>query len=232
MAIIAEFVIPPEALPGGETLAALSSATVRLERIIPADGDLRPIFWVSGVDPDRFVDHARSETGIGDLHELTRLDHDVLYMAVWTPEQPVVEGIKTLRATILDAVGTADRWVFQVRAEERSRLQEFMDIFTDNGIPVELRRISSLGDDATEGSALTPKQRQTLLAAYEMGYYDRPRSAQQDTIGSRFGISGRAVSNRLRRGTRNLIESTLVDPAGSRIVDRPERPDSDRGRDA
>lgn len=219
MSIIAEFVIPTEAVPGGQTLAALPAATIRLERLIPTDGELHPIFWVTGVEGDRFVDVARNEDGITDIQELVCLDRAVLYMVVWVPEMPVVEGIKTLRATILDAVGTADRWVFQVRAEERARLQEFLDVFAEQGIPVELKRLSSITEDESREAEQTPKQRLTLVAAYELGYYENPKEVSQAEIGDRFDVSGRAVSKRLRRGTKNLIRSTLVDPAGPRGED-------------
>lgn len=216
MGILAEFVIPTEAVPGGETLAALPAATIRLERLIPTDGELRPIFWVTGVEGDRFVDVARNEDGITDVQELVRLERGVLYMAVWEPETPVVEGIKTLRATILDAEGTADSWVFQIRAENRDRLQEFLDVFAEQGIPVELKRLSSISEDDGSDTELTPKQRQTLVAAFEMGYFENPKGVSQAEIGDRFGVSGRAVSKRLRRGTKNLIRSTLVESDGLR----------------
>ena len=132
-------------------------------------------------------------------------------MATWTPEMPVIEGIKTLRAEILDAEGTADEWIFQVIAEERQRLQEFQQIFADVGIPVGLQRISSLPDEKDDEHLLTPEERQTLVVAYEMGYYDEPRQATQEDIGDQFGITGRAVSKRLRKGTRKLITTSFID---------------------
>lgn len=209
MSIIAEFVIPTGAVPGGETLDALPGATVRLERVIPSDGELRPIFWVTGVDGERFVEMAQDEDGITDLQELVRLERSTLFMAVWTAEVPVVDGIKTLRASILDAVGTADRWVFQIRADDRDRVREFLDVFSEQGIQVELKRLSSISKDDVSDGELTPKQRKTLIAALEMGYFETPTEVSQEEIGERFGVSGRAVSKRLRRGTKNLIRTTL-----------------------
>lgn len=214
MSIVAEFVIPAEAVPGGRTLTALPTATVRLERVIPSDEAIHPIFWVTGVESDPFLDQLQHEAGITDVEELVQFDNAVLYRATWTADVPVIESIKTLRATILNAEGTTDEWVFQVIAEERKRLQEFQKIFADEGIPVELQRISSFSDVKNGDHQLTPEQRQTLIMAYEMGYYDQPRQVTQDDIGDQFGITGRAVSNRLRRGTRDLIYTSLIDPTG------------------
>jgi predicted DNA binding protein len=49
-----------------------------------------------------------------------------------------------------------------------------------------------------------------LLAAYKAGYYDDQRRVSQRDLAETFDISPRAVSKRLRRGTRNLISATLV----------------------
>lgn len=212
MTVVAEFVIPTEAVPGGRTLIALPSATIRLERIIPSDEAVHPIFWMTGSEGDRFLDHLEDEAGITDVQDLVRLDDAILYRAAWTPKMPVIEGIKTLRATILKAEGTTDEWVFQVIAEERQRLREFQQIFTEQGIPVELKRISNFSDEEACNHQLTPEQRQTLIAAYEKGYFDQPRQVTQEDIGDQFGITGRAVSKRLCKGTKNLIQTTLISP--------------------
>ena len=212
MSIVAEFVIPTEAVPGGQTLTALPNATIRLERIIPSDDAVHPIFWMTGVTRDSFLDRVRSEEGITDVQELVQLESAVLYRAKWEPDIPVIKGIKTLGATILNAVGSAEEWVFQVIAEERQRLQAFQQIFADQGIPVELLRISSFTGDGDGDHRMTPEQREALVVAYEMGYYDEPKKVTQTDLGDQFEITGRAVSRRLRRGTKNLIASSLIDP--------------------
>ena len=46
--------------------------------------------------------------------------------------------------------------------------------------------------------------------AYRAGYFEQPRETTQDELGECFGISHRAVPDRLRRGIRNLIAQTLL----------------------
>jgi predicted DNA binding protein len=46
-----------------------------------------------------------------------------------------------------------------------------------------------------------------------MGYFEIPREASTSDIGDRLGISAQAVSERLRRGHRKLVTST-VEPDG------------------
>ncbi|MFC7019992.1 MULTISPECIES: helix-turn-helix domain-containing protein [Haloarcula] len=71
----------------------------------------------------------------------------------------------------------------------------------------ELHELSSGTDPAT--SELTAPQREALLLAYEMGYFDEPRAATLEDIAARLDISRQAVANRLRRGHRALIRKML-----------------------
>lgn len=211
MAIVAEFTIPPDAIPGGSTLESLPDVRIELERVVPTDDAVLPYFWVFGARSEEFLEHARDEPGIVDLRTLTELPNGALFEAEWRPDEAVIEGIKQLRATIMDARATADGWEFQVRAAGRERLLGFQRVFTDQGIPVELDRIYNLAEVAETKRPLTADQQETLVVAYREGYFDEPRRATQADLAQRFDVSRRAVSNRLRRGTRNLVAATLVD---------------------
>lgn len=213
MSIVAEFNIPSEAVPGGATLTELTDATIQLERIVPSTDEVLPFFWVFGADPARFREVAQTEPEIADVTVLAETAHGALFRAEWTPEAEIINGIKTLQATIIEAEGTADGWWFQVRAEDRERLADFQGIFADQGISIEVRRIYNFAEVAETERPLTPEQREMLVTAYERGYYDQPRRATQEELGDEFGITGRAVSNRLRRGTRNLIATHLLESA-------------------
>lgn len=217
MAVVAEFTIPPEALPGGSTLEELSGLTIELERIVPTTDTAFPFFWVLGDEVDEFLEHASDHPELESLEVLARVQGAALFRATWRPDAAVIEGIKTLRATIMDATGTAEQWRFQVRAESRERLDEFQRVFTDQDIPVQLERIYSFSEVARTERPLTDEQRETLLAAYREGYFDQPRGITQEGLAERFDISARAVSNRLRRGTRNLVASTIVGAASNDV---------------
>lgn len=213
MSIVAEFSLPPAAIPGGQTLEDLPDATIQLERLVPTGDAALPFFWVFDADPSCFLDGLRGESSVADVEVLAEVELSALFRVAWTPGVDVVEGIREMDATILDATGTSDGWTFQVRARNRECLGVFRQLFTGRGIDVEIRRIYSFAELMEGDRLLTPEQRKTLLLAYQRGYFDEPRQVTQAELGEQFGISGRAVSNRLRRGTRNLITSTLLDPA-------------------
>ncbi|MFC4990077.1 MULTISPECIES: helix-turn-helix domain-containing protein [Saliphagus] len=55
------------------------------------------------------------------------------------------------------------------------------------------------------GSSLTDRQREVLTAAYELGYYERPRRASQEAIAAELGLAPSTVGEHLRKGERRLI---------------------------
>lgn len=211
MSIIAEFSIPPEALPGGDLLTKMSNTTLELERIVPTEENALPFFWVWGENVTTFVTNVQNDPEIANITILDRVEHGALVRAKWTPEADLIHAIKALRATILEARATADEWRFRIRAEHPEGITTFREIFTAHDVPVTLDRLYDLSElvDGHRG-VVTDEQRETLLAAYEQGYYEQPREIDQQELGEQFDITSRAVSDRLRRGTANLIEGVLV----------------------
>lgn len=51
---------------------------------------------------------------------------------------------------------------------------------------------------------------ETLVTAYERGFFEAPRETSIDELSEALGVSSSAVSGRLRRATRNLVEHTLI----------------------
>ena len=57
---------------------------------------------------------------------------------------------------------------------------------------------------------LTEQQYDTLTRAVEQGYYDVPREMNAKELADELDISHQALSERFRRGTKNLVNSTLL----------------------
>lgn len=51
-----------------------------------------------------------------------------------------------------------------------------------------------------------------LIRGVEAGYYSIPRQGSTNGLAAEFGISDQAMTERLRRGIRNLVTSTLLLP--------------------
>lgn len=215
MSYVAEFTIPPEAFPFGKTLVEMPDVEIRVDQIIPTDESALPFFWVHGCEPDEFMAYAEEEPEVEDTQLLEQVEHVALFRAEWRPNAEVIEGLKDIDLTIVEAIGTTDHWRFEVRTESQDTFTAFRETFEAQGIPITLERLYSL-DELLEGNyrSLSPKQRETLLTAQQRGYFKKPRQINQDELAEQFDISRRAVSERLRRGINNLISETLRPSGG------------------
>lgn len=215
MSLIAEFTIPPATLPFGETLVENPEMRIEVERIVPTNESALPFFWVWGSEPERFMDHAEREPDVRDTRLLELVDRGGLFRAEWSPDAAIISGLKEVDSTIVESEGSAERWRFEVRSQHRRGLGELQRVFTEQGIPIALAGLYDLSEVVEQGHrSLTSEQRDALIAAYHEGYFDTPRDITQAELGERFGISHRAVSERLRRGMRNMIAASLL-PAGN-----------------
>lgn len=113
-------------------------------------------------------------------------------------------------ATVLSARGGDERWSFRVRTTDRGDLDHLRRAAADAGIDLRVDGVERPAAATTVQSALTACQHRTLVGAYEGGYYDTPRQSTLADFAEEFDVSPRAVSQRLRRGVGNLVESTLV----------------------
>lgn len=57
---------------------------------------------------------------------------------------------------------------------------------------------------------LTEPQRDTIVTAYKAGYFEIPREVSLVDFAEQQGLSHQALSERVRRGLRNLVDSTLI----------------------
>ncbi|WP_439028335.1 helix-turn-helix domain-containing protein [Haloarchaeobius sp. DT45] len=211
MATIAEFTFEPQTLPFGVIFESFPDVTVELERVVPTRGVLVPYFWVHDMSSEDVQQLVGNGLAIPNVELVDTVDGEALLRAEWDPEsrRGVLNGIFESDLSLLSAVGTADGWVLQVRAEDHETITGFQNYLTDEGIPVNLAGVHSLEAAGIRGDTLTETQREALRLAYERGYYASPREVTLEDIAAELGISRQALASRLRRGTNRLIEMTL-----------------------
>lgn len=157
------------------------------------------------------MEEAENEENVAAVELLDHVPGGALFRARWSPDGALIRGVKELIATIIEAVGTAEHWRFEVRTQEQVAFREFQEVFHEHGIDVELERLYDLAELVKGDSrSLTPLQRDTLLTAYREGYFEKPRGTTQEELSERYDVSSRALSDRLRRGTRNLVGMSLL----------------------
>lgn len=169
------------------TAVALSQARGDADRLrdVLAETDevIRYDVSEAGDDLETYV-HFRPTGPARGMLELTR-EYELV---VDTPIRYGVDG--SVRVSIIGADEVVQRAIDDVPDGVRLELEQLSDY------DPELRELSSL---------LTPRQREILDAAVELGYYEVPRSATHEDVAERLDLSTTTVGEHLRK-----IESRLL----------------------
>lgn len=212
MATIVEFTIPADDFPLGRIFERLPDATIELERVVPTDNNILPYFWVRNGDINHTHDTLADDRAFESVTVIDDLGHEGLFRAKW---DPTVEGVLTAilqsDLTLLSAIGTQNNWTFEFRAETTDQISTFQQYCTDHDITTSLIRLQSLAEMETSTEYnLTENQQEALLLAFTEGYYDNPRTTDLETLSDQLKISRAAFADRLHRGIRNVLGSTIA----------------------
>lgn len=211
MSLFGELHVQPDAFALHETVRSLPDVTVEIERVVASGRMLTPYFWVSGVDRETFEQAASDDPSVRDLRDLDDFQDATLYRGEWTENVATLTYIYTeIGATILEATGTNNEWQLRMRFDDQSQLAEFRDYCHDNDIPFELVRLYEI-ENAQSGAkfGLTPTQDEALTTAWEMGYFDSPRTASMRDVAAKLDITQQALSSLLRRALYTLVANSL-----------------------
>ncbi len=211
MNVTAEYAFPPDALPLGEGIEVPPGTRVELERVVPTAQGSLPYVWVEGADTDGFVASLRGGAAVESVDVLDRHDSVVLLRVRWTGAESVVGWFAATDAALLDLSGDTEEWLLRFRGGY-DVVEAFDAYCRERGVPFELRRLYEPSDGAAVlGPRVTATQRETLRLAYGGGYYEEPRETTLAELATELGVGERAVSRRLRRGTRSLLATEFGD---------------------
>ena len=184
---------------------------VELVRVVPTGEGVIPYLIYTGDNPEGFEDRLPTVNGVTEVTNLTALPDGVLLGVEWdTADSALLRALAEADVSILK--GTHDEtglWL-QVIAPDRQTVSTFQRTCLDEGMDMELQRVSDFVDAEREPAGrLTEDQYSALKLAMDEGYYDTPRRTDLTEIGDALDISRQAAGNRLRRGTRNLLAAVL-----------------------
>lgn len=210
--VIAEFTFQHQDLPLMSTLEA-TGVRLDLEQAVAEDPERPVLFvWASGGDLDEFEAAAAADDSVDDVTQVEDLDGRRLYRIQVSErtEKPLYPVDDRMEASRLDVTSTADGVAARLRFPDRETLSAFQPRVEARGIDVTLRGVYSEADPVlTDEFGLSSKQRQALLTAVELGYYDVPRAAPLSDVAAELGVSTQAASERLRRGINTFVRNAL-----------------------
>lgn len=214
MTVITRVHLPASDFALRETCERFPEVRFEIERIVAHDEDhVFPYVWVVGDGADLSeVDDALHEDGsVADVDLVTDLDDRRLYRMNWVANiHFVAQVLVTEDGTILNARGEAREWTLRIIFPDRDALDRTNDFCEQEDLDVQLLNVYELDDQIHGRFGLTENQHEALVAATEAGYFDVPREASLEDVADDLGITHQALSERVRRGQRQLNTTALL----------------------
>ncbi|WP_306059519.1 helix-turn-helix domain-containing protein [Natronococcus wangiae] len=213
MSVLGEFTIHPADFALNHALSAVPEMIVEIERLVATTEErVMPYFWATGGDQDRFEAALVEDPSVTHTARIDRLDEAVLYRAEWTSNiETIIYAYVEMGATILEATGSNESWEIEMRFDDENKVSKFYEYCQENGVSFELDKLYEQAQPmASSQFGLTPKQRETLVTAYETGFFDVPQQITMSELAEQLGITQQALSKRLHYAHKNLIGSVLT----------------------
>lgn len=209
MSTIVEATVPVDQFALGDTFERLPEAEFEIMRLIAGGKADTTFVWATADDFDRLASALEEDDTTREVHLVAELEDACLYRLEWaSPIRVVFSFFLESDGSILRAYGTNTGWELSFLFPEHRAASATHDICRDYGLEMSIRSVFQLSNARQrDQDALTEKQRDALLAAYETGYYAVPREISLQELAERQGVSHQSLSERIRRGHRALIES-------------------------
>ena len=214
MTTIAEVSIPADEFALHETLTDVPDTEFEVQSVAAHGPDrVIPYLWATNENADQatVTEALSDDRTVENVVELAAFDDEWFYLMDWIENVRIVLYVLLEHnATILDADGRNDEWHFRILFPRRENLSATFDYCDTENLPVEFGRVYALDNENRDEYGLTENQHETLIKAVEQGYFDIPQQVTADELAAELNISHQALSERLHRGHKTLIENALI----------------------
>jgi predicted DNA binding protein len=211
MSLVCEFELLSPDLP----LTAIASdleTVLHVEDVISATRE-SPALVVSatGVDPDHLEEDLDDQPLIHEYVALESAYAESRYrISLDGDPTGVYAHLVDLRTHPTGAVVTGRGWKVSARFADRSDLDAFRTACEETTVKFRPLRLFETEANPVDDYGLTAPQHEALRVATRMGYFDVPRNADLSDLADELDTTTSALSERLRRGQRQLIERTIA----------------------
>jgi len=214
MSVIANVSVAPADFKLARTLGHHHSVTIEVDRIVPAANEYMPYHWISGLPKEKIQPILERETDVEHVTILDNQNNPVLVEITWTDQNaPFLDTVAAEDGTVVDAAAQDRMWNIALRFPSRMKLQTFYHHCADLDFYPTINRIhnrSILNSEQTV-QGLSDEQIETLQIALDAGYFAVPREVTIEELAGELSVSDAAISQRLRRGIRNVLAEILVE---------------------
>lgn len=186
-------------------------------------GIVKILCIASGPGVSEFEAKLQRDRTVSEYLTLNHFDSRAVYEIVYTGatlDNEIFHRGTELGAVFLSTHRTNDIPVpggyLKMLFNDKETLRSFCDFCTDLDFDIEPHSIYQRSPEEI-GLGLTPPQRDVLRAAHRLGYFEVPRNVTMAEIAQEVGVSQQAVSERMRRGLRHVVDAVVHD----NLVDNP-----------
>ena len=211
--VVLEFTVPAEAFALESTLREFPDVVVEYERLVPTSHHPLPYLWTDVGASSGLAAAIGEEPRVESVAQVATFEESSLYRIEWAlSESDLLHCVSTTgpETALLQAEGRGGEWTLKLRFPSRTALADFQAFYEERGIDLHVARLYGLTEPKLGQYDITPKQREALLRALEMGYFEIPRKATLEEVAESMDISRMAASERLRRGQTNLVSNSLT----------------------
>lgn len=209
--ILATLSLSPAGFALDHALDEASDVRIEAERTAGhGPGWMMPCLWVAG-DVDAFDAALESDPTVEEVIATRECRDERFYHVEWSDEvDERVAAIVDSRGSILAAQVQGGDWRLHIRFTDRGQFEAFQEYLADRSCSYRLLDLRETTAPTPEIGAVSPAQRDALVAAVEKGYFGVPRDATVAEVAAELDISEQAASERLRRGVENLVATSLI----------------------
>lgn len=198
-------------LPEGPWVADVSrdhpEATFRVLAALPDDGPGYALVNVTAPDAEAVLSDMADHSAVTDRTVLARSDREAT-VQFETSSPLLIRAAQRAGVPIRMPVEIADGEATVTVVGAHERLPELGEQFEDLGITYRIERVSGW---EPPNRTLTDRQRETVLAAVEHGYYDTPRRCSLTELAEELGLAKSTVSETLHRAEEEVVKSFLAE---------------------
>lgn len=215
MSIIAEFTVESPGFVLYDATKACPEVTTELMSQVAVDDMQLMFLWANGENLDAFEAAMDDDDTVAEFERYTDLGDRRFYRIHIDRDVDQVSYPMWVRlgATRLETIGSDGGSWNRLRFPGRESFQQLREWCQDNGVDFTLHALYPETSKRGLGSKrpLTEDQAETLRLAYEHGYFEIPQETTLADLGESLDISSQAISERLHRGYKALVEAYVLE---------------------
>ncbi|WP_254274425.1 helix-turn-helix domain-containing protein [Haloarcula marina] len=210
MSTILKASVPAEQFALAATFEAVPAVEFDVVRLVPRGPErVIPLLWATNADTESVHAAMADDPSATDVRLVSERTDTSLFQMHWTERiRFVTDVLSAENGVILSARGTSSEWTFRLLFPERQSVSATYEACDE--CDIDIRQIRPLDTDpSVDRVRLTDEQVATVRTAVDNGYYAVPQETKLQDLASELGVSHQAVSERLRRGHRALVETVV-----------------------